>query len=178
MNLINHYDLALEEDLKGNYRGAIDLYSKSIENEELNLDAHLNLIVILIEVVLDYGVTSDLINRGVYQQSEINDLLEYLNSLIQKTEILFDSNEIRFWRYYKEMFYNGIDSQKVRSIIDQDKECLVPYFQLYISDLESQEDFSAYENEIQRLKELLSEKATIKNKYILSLINSAENLRI
>ncbi|MEM0940479.1 MAG: hypothetical protein AAGI25_11935 [Bacteroidota bacterium] len=173
-----YFQLGLNEDLKGNYKAAVDFYIQSVENEEMCLDAHLNLMVILIEVVFDYGVTSNLINKGIYEKSEIDGLFEYLNSLTQKTEILFDSNEVSFWKYYKEAFYQGLDRKAIVDIINQDKNSLIPYFPLYITDLESQMGVSSYVDQINKLKKALFKSQTIKNKYVLSLIESAENLKI
>lgn len=172
-----YYKQGLEEDLKGKYKEAIDFYCKSIENEELELDAYLNLIGILIEVSLDFGVSSDLINKGIYTQDELNTWYEYLGLILKKAEISFDSNEIVFWKYYKENYFTGIDREKIMEIIKKDDLNLVPYFQLYIDDLVNGNEVLLYIHKIEELKILLLERQTIKNRYIRSLIESSENQR-
>lgn len=172
-----YYKQGLEEDIKGNYKEAIDLYFKSVEAEELELDAYLNLIGILIEASLDFGVSSDLINKGVYTQDELNALYESLGLILKKAEISFDSNEVVFWKYYKENYFTGIDIDKIKEIIKKDDLNLVPYFQLYIDDLVNGNEVLLYTHKIKELKIYLLERQTIKNRYILSLIESAENQR-
>jgi hypothetical protein len=165
----------LNEDLKGNYKNAINLYIKSIEDEELCLEAYLNLIGILIEVSLDYGSSSELVRNQTYTQDELNDLSKYLMSLLVKAETHFSSNEIVFWKYYKANFFDGLKNDRVKEIIEKDDSNLVPYFQLYIDDLANDNETILYYHKIEELKQFLREKQTIKNKYILSLIESAEN---
>jgi hypothetical protein len=169
------FEQGLHEDIKGDYKKAIDLYVRSIENEELNLEAYLNLIGILIETSLDFGVSSDLIQRRIYSQEELDDLYKYLGNLLKKAEIHFPSSEIAFWKYYKENYYKGLNSGQVKEIIKIDDTNLVPYFQLYIDDLSNDNDTLHYYHRVEDLKHQLKERLTIKNKYILSLIESAEN---
>jgi hypothetical protein len=169
------FEKGLHEDIKGNYKKAIDLYIQSIENEELNLEAYLNLIGILIETSLDFGVSSDLTQRHIYSQVELDNLYKYLGNLLKKAEIHFHSSEIIFWKYYKENYYKGLSSDQIKDIIKIDDTNLVPYFQLYIDDLSNDNDTLHYHHKIEDLKQHLKEKLTIKNKYVLSLIESAES---
>jgi hypothetical protein len=168
------FEQGLREDIIGDYKKAIDLYIQSIENEELKLDAYLNLIGILIEVSLDFGVSADLIQRRIYSQEELDILCKYLDNLLKKAEIHFNTNEIAFWRYYKENYFKGLCNNQIKEIIKIDDTNLVPYFQLYICDLSSDNDTLHYNQKIEDLTQFLKERLTIKNKYILSLIESAE----
>jgi len=170
-----YFKLGLHQDLAGNYDSAIDYYIKSVENEEMILDSHLNLIVILIEVVFDYGVSSDLINKGIFSQQDIDKFSDYLNSLLKKTEILFESSEIMFWKYFIESYYYEVEREKLMDIIDLDPNNLVPYHQLYITDLGLHMDTECYKTKIDKLKKKLLDQPTIKNKYIFSLINGVED---
>lgn len=165
----------LSEDIKGNYKNAVKFYIKSIEGEELCLEAYLNLIGILVEVSVDYGISSELVRNRTYTQDELNDLSKYLRSLLVKAENHFSSNEIAFWKYYTENFFDGLKSDRVKEIIEKDNSNLIPYFQLYIDDLANDNEVLLYRHKIEELKQLLQEKKTIKNKYILSLIEAAEN---
>ena len=172
-----YFDIALRKDLNGDVKSAINVYRKSVENEEMNLESHLNLIVILIEITFDHGVGSDLINKKVYDQGELNTLYQYLETLINKTELVFDSNEVFFWKYYKEKFYEEFNRDKLIEIINIDKDSLIPYFQLYILDLENNSSPELYQHKIVELKQKLERQDTFKNRYIKSLIQSAENLQ-
>jgi hypothetical protein len=169
------FEKALQEDIKGDYKKAIDLYVQSIENEELNLESYLNLAVILMEVSLDYGVSLDLIQRHIYSQNELDDLYQYLGILLKKAETHFRSDEIAFWRYYKENYFKGLSSYHIKEIIGKNDTNLIPYFQLYINDLTNDNDTLLYHYKVEELKEQLRKRLTIKSKYILSLIESAEN---
>jgi len=171
---MQNYNLGLKEDLARNYKGAIEYYSKSVEAEELVLEAHLNLIVLLIIVCFDFGLTRTLINNRTYTESQISGLCEYLNRLLQKTLIVFDSSEVSFWKYYKENYYSGFSRDRVRDFLKQKNSSRIPYFQLYIQDLAEKQDVSLYKREVDELKYELSKNKTIKNEYISSLIESAE----
>ena len=169
-----YFTRGLSEDIKGNYRSAIEWYIRSIESEELCLEAYLNLIGILIELSIDPGISSALITDGTYTQDELNGLTQYLKSLLVKADIHFDSNEVAFWRYYFENFFYGLERDKVKEIIERDTSELVPYFQLYIGDLAAGNEVLFYLDKIKELKKVLLEKKTIKNRYIHSLIEAAE----
>jgi len=171
----NFFTQGLDEDIKGNYKNAINLYIRSIEGEELCLEAYLNLIGILVEISLDYGIASELIRNQTYTQEDLNDLSKYLKPLFEKAENHFSSNEIVFWKYYKESFFDGLENDRVKEIIEKDDSNLVPYFQLYIEDLVNGNETILYYHKIVELKQFLLDKQTIKNKYILSLIEAAEN---
>lgn len=171
---MQNYKLGLNEDLAGNYRRAIEFYSKSVESEELILDAHLNLIVLLITVCFDFGLTLTLMDNRTYNESEISDLCEYLNRILQRSLVVFDSSEVSFWKYYKENYYSGFSRDKISAFLKQSNSNRIPYFQLYIQDLAEKQDVSLYKAEVDELKEELSKTKTIKNEYILSLIESAE----
>jgi hypothetical protein len=164
--MIDFYKQALSEDIKGNYKGAINSYMRSIEGGESCLEAYLNLIVILIEVSLDYGISSDLLRSKTYTQDELDGLSKYLRPLLEKAA---------FWKYYKENFFDGLLNDRVKEIIEMDNSNLVPYFQLYVDDLVNDNDVLLYYHKIEDLKHSLRDHQTIKNKYILSLIESAEN---
>ena len=172
---MQNFKLGIKEDLARNYRGAIEFYTKSVETEEMILDAHLNLIVIMITVCFDFGLTSSLIGKQIYTESDINELGEYLNRLLQKSAIAFNFSEISFWKYYKENYYSGYSRDRVNGFLNQPDSNLIPYFQLYVEDLAARRDVSQYKNEIQKLKNELQKVNTIKNEYILSLIQSAEH---
>lgn len=173
---MSYFQLALKEDLAHNYKEAIELYSKSVEDEELILDAHLNLTVILFNLCHDIGLSSYLINNKKFNEIEIARLCEYMNFLIKKTVVMFSkSNEAIFWKYFKENYYTGYSNGELREIIMQDEKNLVPYFQLYIAELANRNDVSGYKEIISKLKSDLIKNKTIKNEYILSLIESAEH---
>lgn len=169
-----YFEQGLSEDIKGNYRNAVNSYMLSVENEEMNLDAYLNLIGILTEISLDYGVYSDLIEKGIYTQDEMNDLYEYFGILLNKAAIHFDSNEIPLWKYFKESYFGSLQRDRIQEIIRMEQSNLIPYFLLYLHDLAVDNDVIHYYHKVQELKQLLREKKTIKNRYILSLIESAE----
>lgn len=171
---MDNYQLGLKEDLARNYRGAIEFYSKSVESEELVLDAHINLIVILIIIALDPGLSLFLISKRVYTESELGHLYKYLNRLMQKSLITFNSSEISFWNYYKESFFSNFSRDRISAFIGRDNSNIIPYFQLYIDDLSEGKDVSSYLNQVENLKAELLKKNTIKNDYILALIESAE----
>ncbi len=171
---MQYYKLALKEDLARNYGRAIEFYSKSIESEELVLEAHLNLIVILITVCFDFGLTLSLISNRTYTESQISNLCENLNNLLQKSLVVFNSSEVSFWKYYKDNYYSGFSREKISDFLKQKNSNRIPYFQLYIKDLAEKRDVSLYKTEVDKLKDELSKTKTIKNEYILSLIDSAE----
>ena len=167
-----YFNKALLEDISGNYKKAIELYTQSIEEEELILDSYLNLAGILIEISFDHGISSSLIRGGSYTQEELDQLFESLGRLLNHAAIQFDSNEVRFWKYYMENFYYGLNRNEITKFTGSKEASLIPVFQLYIDDLSTTKS-SMYANEIRELKKLLIRDKTIKNKYILSLIEAA-----
>ena len=171
---MQYYELGLKEDLARNYAGAVEFYSKSVDSEELILDAHLNLIVLLITICFDFGLTSTLISNRIYSESQIGDLYELLNRVLQRTLLVFESSEVSFWKYYKENYYSGFSRNRISDFLKRDDSCRIPYFQLYILDLADKNDVSLYRSEVEILKKELSKSRTIKSDYILSLIESAE----
>ena len=176
--MAKYFEIGLEQDLKGSLKGAIENYKLSVENEELIIDAHLNLIVILLEITFDFGVSSDLINNGIYSQEEINEFHDYLNNLIVKSKVLFKSNEIDLWQYCVKSYFDEFRRDDLLEIIEKDSKNLVPYFQLYIFDLGMDKEIISYSDKVEKLKEQLNSELTFKNKYIISLIEGAESSKV
>lgn len=171
---MSYFENALECDLVGDIKGAIKYYKLSIDNLESIPEAYLNLIVILIQINYDYGFSSYLIANDIMEEADINETNDYLNHLLDESLETFGNNvELVFWKYYVENYFESFDRQTLLSIIKSEDDSLVPYFLLYINDLMNHISIS-YHEKIKSLKTELAFKPTFKNKYIRSLIDSAE----
>jgi hypothetical protein len=162
-------------DIQGNVNKAIEYYKLSIEKNEREEEAYSNLIVMLIEINFDYGKSSYLIANNIISEKDIPKLYNLLGSLLlESIEKFQNTNEFIFWKYYCDNFYNNFERKEIIKIIDQNEDILIPYFYLYINDLSEGIKSSNYKNKIIKLKESINEIGTNKNKYIKSLIDSAE----
>ncbi len=170
-----YFKKAVVSDLAGNRKSAIELYVDSIEHEELVIDAYLNLIGILTEISVDDGIAVDLVRTREFSEKQIIHLISYLPPLMRRAAGHFGSNEIEFWKYYNENFYSEFERERILTIIEKDPSSLIPYFLLYFQDLSNDADIFSYSSKITELKEALVDQKTIKNKYVLSLIESAEH---
>lgn len=168
------FEQALQADLTEDYRAAIELYSKSVDQGETIADAHLNLIVALFDVCHEYGTTSFLINKKIYTQDEILVLTDYLTALMEKSIKLFDSNEFVYWKYYADTYWDQtISRDRVWEIIEMNPSSLVPYYQLYLLDKSYGVEVT-YQDKIETLRVEVTQHKTIKNRYILSFIESSD----
>lgn len=175
---MSFHNLGVKADLAQDYRTAIENYKNSVEAEECQIQVHLNLIGILISICVDYGLWSYLVSTRTYSEGELNTLCQYLHQLIHRSKITFPQNsEIDFWGYYIEKYYEGFSVDELREFAFRDPDQLVPFFQLYVSELANGGDVRQYESQIGHLKEEVKQFPSIKNRYILSILEGAENSR-
>lgn len=168
-------DEAIKSDLKGDIREAIELYKKAIKNNEGGEIAYLNLIGILVQINFDYGFFLDLSNKKIIEENEIVAFDRLMDDLINEGIKKFGTtNEFTFWKYYVDNYYKEFSRAELVRIIGLNENEQVPYFHLFFNDVINSVPYKHYESRILTLEKKLRAEPTIKNKYILSLIESVK----
>ncbi len=156
---------AIYEDIKGDFVKAADCYEQLVQAECAPLEAYLNLAVLYWQCT-DYGF-----NAGHKLDVDfIHKAGERYQTLLQEANQCFPYQpEIRFWMLYCDYITLGEPpfTEDCKRLVDTVSKPLVPYFYLYSS-------YSGHEYE-KEANDLLNEclkYPTVKNRYIISVIQS------
>lgn len=160
---MKYYKIALEFDINGNIPKAIEFYEKSVNNKETK-NSIINLLIIYWLITFDLGFRQE---YGIEERSDIY-LKSYKKTIELKSQAIEeypDDVEIIFWIRY----INHINGEKdfsfseCEELIRKDVTQLIPYFFVV-------QYSEKYIPQATKLYESIMNQPSIKNKYIISLI--------
>lgn len=163
---MKQYNIAIDKDFNKQYNDAVVYYQKSVDENELNVDAYLNL-AFLYWNFQDFGFFT------YYNISERLREIGYIkyNEIIENGINQFPNNvELKFWKkYFQHIFFGEEFSEKeCKKLIERygEDEYIIPYFYLYLFDKKK------YEVEKNKLLHECAKQPTAKNIYIMSILES------
>lgn len=159
---MSYFNEAVEQDTRGNYIRASELYERAIEEDE-GPDAFINLAVLYFQFT-DVGINAHLQLPLGFVHRAMSRFDEVVNRGIAKFP---DNAELRFWKKYFRFSSLGdeLEEGEVLSILEGDESSLIPYFFLYLLNPEK------YKNQRVEIVADCGKLLTAKNKWILSLIS-------
>lgn len=158
---MSYIQAAIEQDVKGDYIKASELYERSIEIENFS-DAYINLAVLYFQFT-DVGINATSHLPLKFIKKSFSRYEEVINEGINKFP---NNSEMKFWKKYfnYRAIGDSLSAGEVLDIMKEDESNVIPYFFLYLTEPEK------YKNQKAVLINQCHQLLTSKNKWILSII--------
>lgn len=160
------FETALELDISGQIEAAAEAYEEVINSQNGPVAAYINLACLYWECT-DFGFS---VGHGM-EPSFMENAGKRMYEVLEEARKKFgDQPEILFWRLYFDFTYLGEDMPPVAKcleLVELPEATLVPYFHVYVQTMATQ-----YLPQARQLLELAKKEKTVKNRYIISVLES------